>query len=148
MKKTLALLTLAVVALAAPAFAAITYWSESQTAAGRAAPTPGSTEGLPLGSARGLRVTVCAASGNTLAGAGSVHIYYQDPQDLLWKRNPGLDLAISVTATACAGAACRCQAFPDLNVATYSVGGRVLGAASGITLSAGTNVTVSIHATP
>lgn len=62
------------------------------------------------------QVTVCAASGQTLAGAGTLSVYYwsdwMSPSSTGWPRNAGLDETISVTSTSCAGAACRCQTFP------------------------------------
>ena len=99
----------------------------------RAAPTL-STEGVSLGSARGLRVTLCAASGQTLSGAGALRAYYS-PSGTIWSRNSGLDLAVPGDA---AGKAC--WTFPDVEVLVRT--GRVLFAADGVTVSGGTTVTL------
>ena len=125
--------------------AGLRHFTETQTAAARAAPTA-ATDGMSLLGVDSFRVSVCAPSAQTLGGAGSLHAYLFDVNDGLWKRNPSLDLPISVTATSCASAACRCQQFPDQKVGVGDEAARVLYAASGVTLSGGTDVTVSIHA--
>lgn len=110
-------------------------WSESQ-ALTRAAPTL-TTEGLDLSDIAGFRVTVCAASGQTLAGAGALQAYVYDNDLALWTRNPSLDITIST-----AGA--RCLTFADIQ--TVVATGRGLFAATGVTVSGGTTVTVQMKA--
>lgn len=120
----------------------------------RAAPTATSfttTSGSVIGNsiflvnATGIRVSVCAVGG-TLSGAGSLNAYLLDDRDGLVKRNVSLDLAITVTATSCAGAACTCQVFADQRVSASAAGGYVLYAPNGVTHS-GTGVTVRIIGT-
>lgn len=86
------------------------------------------TEGLDLNDVEGFRVTVCAASGQTLSGAGSMQAYLWDNDLGLWARNPDLDF--NVTATT------RCQVSPDFQVMVAA--GRVYFAATGVTVSSGT----------
>ncbi len=111
------------------------YWTEVQLLT-RAAPTL-VTEGLNLRGVVGFRVTVCANATRTLSGAGSLRAYVWDNNLLRWIRNPGIDLSVSSSAM-------RCMAFPD--VETVAASGRVLYAADGVTVSAGTTVDVQIKA--
>lgn len=111
-------------------------WSEAQVLT-RAAPTV-VTEGMPLGDVTGLRVMVSAASGQTLSGAGSLQAYGWDNDLARWLRVPDLDLTIP--ATCASKRDCR---WADLDVPVQS--GRLLYAATGVTVSSGT-VTVSIKA--
>lgn len=118
-------------------------WTETQILT-RAIPninTP--KDWIPLTGARAFDVEVCAEAGQTLAGAGSLTAYKKGTVAPL--RNKSLDLPITVAATDCQGAACRCQLFPTLKV---SVGiGAFMFAATGVTVSAGTTVTVRIITT-
>src|SRR4051812_46307439 len=82
----------------------VRYFHESQSLT-RGAPTL-ATEGMSLVGVKGFRVSICAQSGQTLSGAGSLRAYLYHSDAALWMRNPSLDL--SVTA-----AGVRCQAFPD-----------------------------------
>lgn len=100
---------------------------------------------VELKNVTGIRVSVCVNGGN-LAGAGALRAYLLDDRTGLVKRNPALDLSISVTATSCQGSACPCQQFPDAYVPASRVGGQVLYAPDGVTISAGTGVTVYIEA--
>lgn len=110
--------------------------------------TSGSTIGasLDLRDVIGFRVEVCGevASSRTLSGAGALNAYLLNEDDGKVKRNPGLDLPISVTSTSCAGAACACQVFPDQKVSASQLGGRLIYAANAITVSGGTTVLVRI----
>jgi hypothetical protein len=127
------------------------YASENQSTT-RAAPTAasftatntdGSAKALELGRVISFRVTVCAPSAQTLAGAGTLHAYLYSRKWGTVSRNPALDLSISVTATSCNGAACQCQAFPNQSTGDLVGPGDVLiYAANGVTLSAGTTVDV------
>lgn len=116
-------------------------WTETPILT-RAVPTLAS-EGMDLGNIDGFRVSVCAASGQTLSGGGNLNAYLYNYDTALWQRNPGLDWAISVTATSCSGALCRCQVFPDQVVAA-ALGSRVLYAPNAVTISSGTTVVVRI----
>lgn len=118
-------------------------WSEDQILT-RAAPSA-VTDGMFLKDVVGYRLTVCAASGQTLSGAGALRAWYYSYESGVWGRNPTLDQTITVTATSCAGAACRCQTFPDFEVVANQ-GGRVLFATDAVTVSGGTTATVRIHA--
>lgn len=133
----------AVVALIASFAASAAYltWAEDQNLT-RAVPT-GSQEGVALTNVSAFRVSVCAADGQTLAGAGALHAYVWNYTSGAWMRNPDLDHAISVTATSCSGAACPCQAWPDQAVGLKNTS-RVLYAANGVTVSGGTQVRVRI----
>lgn len=109
--------------------------------------TSGSVFGtsINLKGTTGLRVSVCVNGGN-LAGAGALRAYMLDDRTGLVKRNPSLDLSISVTATSCQGSACPCQQFPDAYTPASRLGGHVLYAPDGVTISAGTGVTVYMEA--
>lgn len=109
-----------------------------------AAPTAASTGGFDLTEVTGFRVSVCAESGQTLSGAGTIAAYLKNNITGLIERNPGLDLAITVTGTSCAGAACRCQVFPDMQVTGSDLGGTYFPRPSGVTVSGGTTVTVRV----
>lgn len=117
------------------------YW-ETAVPTTRAAPSAAPVDktvgsGMKLNYVVGAWVSLCAASGQTLSGAGSLNAYYYDPGAALWMRDPDLDLAVSVTATSCAGAACRCQVWPDFAVPGNKPG-YVLFATNAVTVSAGT----------
>lgn len=109
---------------------------EESQALTRAAPSA-ATEGMLLTRVAGYRVSICAASGQTLSGAGSLQAYYFDPAREVWIRNPTLDRSVTVSGS-------RCQAFPDAT--TLVRFGRVLYATSSVTVSGGTTVTVRIDA--
>lgn len=141
MKKTIAVLAMLVTGLAWAG--GYRFFTENQILT-RAVPTSATT-GFNTHRVKGMRVSVCAQSGATLSGAGSINAYNQNPSTGLWERNPGLDLAISVTATSCAGAACRCQVFPDIEQVA-SQGSQYLPAANAVTVSAGTTVDVYVQA--
>lgn len=117
------------------------YWETAvptTRAAPSAAPVDGTVNsGMKLNYVTGAYVSLCAASGQTLSGAGTLAAYYYDTSVALWMRNPDLDLTVSVTATSCGGSPCRCQIWPDFPVDS-SKGGYVLFATTGITVSAGT----------
>jgi hypothetical protein len=118
--------------LAAPAFAQRVAVSVTETQdLTRAAPTT-AAEGQALSAAKGLRVTVCAAAGQTLSGAGTLRAWYYGA---VWGRNSALDQAVPAAA-----AGVRCWTFPDLQVHVRA--GRVLFAADSVTVSGGTTVTV------
>lgn len=101
---------------------------------------PGVMEFTPSASLKllglsGFRVTVCAESGQTLSGAGTLSIYMLDELSGLVTRNPGLDMSVTASGN-------RCQTFPDLVVAGSRGDGWMIAAATGITVSGGTTVTV------
>lgn len=102
----------------------------------RADPTA-ATEGTPLADVRGFRVAVYANAGQTLTGGKLLAWLYDDGIDQ-WMRNPDLDLVISTTLGK------RAQLFTDFIVDARIGGHRVLYAASGVTVSAGTTVNVRI----
>lgn len=117
------------------------YWETAvptTRAAPSATPVDGTVNsGMKLNAVVGAYVSLCAASGQTLSGAGSLNAYYYDPGAALWMRDPDLDLSVSVGATSCAGAACRCQVWPDFAISSAKLG-YVLYATNGITVSGGT----------
>lgn len=140
-----ALALVAALALSASAEAAWTCTppgecSEAQ-ALTRAVPSVATdSDWVSLSGIKSFRLSVCADSGQTLSGAGALHAYVRGAAAPL--RNPSLDVNVTVTATSCAGAACRCQVFPDFSTAVGI--GSFMFASSGITVSAGT-VTVKIE---
>jgi hypothetical protein len=83
----------------------------------------------------GFRIMVCAGASQTLSGAGTLQAYLLDEKSGLVARNPSLDMSVTSSGV-------RCQAFPDFVVAGSKVEGRVIFAANGVTVSAGTTVTV------
>lgn len=131
---TVALLFLCVLPALAFAQSARSF-SEAQ-ALTRAAPTTNS-EGMQLGNVSGYRISICADSGQTLSGAGTIDIYWYSYDAALWMRNR--DLALNVTASGV-----RCQVFADNRVAA-KLGGRLLPAANAVTVSAG-SVTIRVDA--
>lgn len=124
---------LAVLLCAGVAFGYRRSTTESQ-ALTRAAPTL-ATEGLDLDKVTHYQVTVCAETSRTLSGAGTLAAYWYNPGLAAWVRTPGLDLTVSATAV-------RCMSFPQSRV--NSGLGRVLYAATGVTVSAGTTVDVRV----
>lgn len=104
----------------------------------RAAPTLGS-EGMTLRDVAGFRVAVCAEVGQTLSGAGTLLAYVYDNDLAQWIRNKPADLSLTVIQ-----ATVRCAVFPDSETRVSS--GRLLYAASGVTVSGGTTVTVQVKA--
>lgn len=148
--KRLMLIALALVAGAAEA--QVQRFASENQALSRAAPTTSATftalntdgtgKALELARLVSFRVSVCATGSNTLSGAGSLRAYLYDRKFLKVKRNPSLDLTISVTATSCGGSPCRCQVFPNQSTGSLSAGDILLYATDSVTVSAGTTVDV------
>lgn len=101
-----------------------------------------SQPGLLVESFPHLRPFVCASSGQTLSGAGSILAYWCDRGEEICMRNPSLDYSVTVTATSCNGSACQCQVFPDLQGGGGP--GFIRYVPSGITVSAGTTVRAGV----
>lgn len=106
--------------------------------------TPGQSSTIPnalhLTSCTGYQITICASSGQTLSGAGTIDIYYwpdwPGPLTLTtWPKDPGL--VETVTATT------RCQTFPTHTTTGL---GWIYPAANAVTVSAGTTVNVLVEA--
>jgi hypothetical protein len=109
------------------------YAQEAQ-ALTRAAPTEASftlTASMSTFRLTGFRVMVCADAGQTLSGAGTLQAYLLDEKSGLVARNNDLDLSVDEAGD-------RCQAFPDFAVAGSRAEGRVIFAATGVTVSGGT----------
>jgi hypothetical protein len=130
------------------------YASENQSTT-RSAPvaadfdatnTDGSRKALILGGVQKFYVSVCAASGQTLSGAGTLAAYLYDRQRGKVKRNPSLDQTITVTSTSCGGSACRCQVFPVQEASGVPDGDTLIYAANGVTVSGGTTVDIEYTA--
>jgi hypothetical protein len=95
----------------------------------------GATDGADLVRfARGLVVTVCAASGQTLSGAGTLTAYLREPGIALWAAAPELNLTVTSSAR-------RCQTFSGFMVTVPR--GRATWVPTGVTVSGG-GVTVYI----
>lgn len=145
MRKMLALVLL--LGMVGPAWALSRRWSQSQTltqAAPSATCTGASTSatcGLDLATLKGYRVCVQVAipASQTLSGAGSLQAYYYDYDLAAWARS---DTSLDFTVSA-SGVAQACS--PDYAVLAQK--GRVYYAATGVTVSAGTTVTVSVVGT-
>jgi hypothetical protein len=123
------------------------YWETAPLtrAAPSATPVQGTVgAGMALSQVAGAWISVCAASGQTLSGAGTLDAYYYDPYAALWMRDPDLDLTVTVTATSCGGSPCRCQVWPDFQIGAGK-GGTVLFATKSITVSGGTTVVVRVN---
>lgn len=117
------------------------YWETAPLTrtAPSAVPVDGTVgSGMKLTYVTGAWISVCAASGQTLSGAGTLDAYFFDPAAGLWMRNDDLDLSVTVTA-----ATYRCQVWPDFAVSA-SKAGYVLYATNGITVSGGTTVVVRV----
>ena len=84
--------------------------------------------------AKGITVTVCADSGQTLSGAGTLTAYNRDESIALWATVPDFNLTVSSSAR-------RCQSFAGFNVDVPV--GRVTWVPTGVTVSGG-GVTVYI----
>lgn len=95
------------------------------------------SSGAELSTATGFRVSICAAAGQTLSGAGTLLAWRYNSNAGKWERNKGLDLTVAVSAVQCA-------AFPDVEVAALVLKDRVLYATSGVTVSGGATATVWI----
>jgi hypothetical protein len=110
----------------------------------RAVPTESSftaAASLNLALLNGYRVRICANSGQTLSGAGTMQAYWLSNRGSEVSRNLELDKSVNVTATSCQGAACRCMTWGDFQVAV-GAGGRVIHATNGVTVSGGTDVQI------
>jgi hypothetical protein len=59
------------------------------------------TQGLGLDNMQGLVVTACAASGQTLSGAGTLTAYIYDETVGVWSRIPDLDLSPATASVRC-----------------------------------------------
>jgi len=93
------------------------------------------TEGMSLASVSGYRLKICAVSGQTLTGAGTMKAWAYDADEGVWTRAKDLDQAVTESTK-------RCQSFPDFLSGTQR--DRVLFAASGVTVSGGSGLDVLI----
>lgn len=92
-----------------------------------------STDGFPVTDNKGIRVTVVAASGQSLSGGGTLQAYYYQPTAGAWFRDEDLDLTIPADASGQAG-----WTFGDMQVAVPV--GRAMWVTNGVTVSGGTTV--------
>lgn len=93
------------------------------------------SDGVSLQAATGLRLRLCADSGQTLSGAGTLSAYVRDETDGLWTRVPALDKTVPGGASGL-----RCVGW-DENSVLLPYGATVYIPAS-VTVSGG-NLTVS-----
>lgn len=112
-------------ALAAPSTASVTTALSTQALSASAPSGAQVTGALDLTGVTGYRLTVCAASGNTLTG-GSLDAYSWIPRLSMWARAPVLDLAITPTAQ-------QCESFGDQE--TFVARGQVYYASDTVTES-------------
>lgn len=95
-----------------------------------------STEGMLLGGVTGYRLTICAAGGQTLSGAGTMQAYAWNSAEGLWSRDLGLDQNVTASGK-------QCQTFPDFKVGlSYD---RVRFVASAVTVSGGSGLDVLLE---
>ena len=88
------------------AFAAVNVWTGNFPSTSTTAPTS-SSDGVSLVKSEGLRVMVCAPSGDTVDG-GSLQAWYYDNSFAGWVRTPELDLTVPLAPNQ------RCINFGDL----------------------------------
>lgn len=100
------------------------------------APT-GMNEGMTLYGVVAYRLSVCAASGQTLSGAGTLQAYRYDSAENQWIRNKGLDQTVNASAV-------QCQTFPDVAVSGGQLG-RIRFVASSVTVSGGSTLDVLLE---
>lgn len=127
------------------------YWSSVQsctagtctTAAPSGAITDGQTgaPGRNLLGVRGFHLQVCAASGQTLSGAGTLDGYwysYNSANPIAW----AYSVAVSQTITS-AWTGKRCAVFPTSRTSDGGLGSLYI-AANGITVSGGASITIML----
>ena len=89
------------------------------------------TDGASLAQMRAIAIRLCAASGQTLSGAGTLEVYSMDELDELWSIVPELELSVDASA-----ASKRCTIV--LSDREMPLGtGRVAVVPSAVTLSGG-----------
>lgn len=93
------------------------------------------SDGVALQAATGLRLRLCADSGQTLSGAGTLSAYVRDETDGLWTRVPALDKTVPASASGL-----RCVGW-DENAVLLPYGATVY-VPAGVTVSGG-NLTVT-----
>lgn len=94
------------------------------------------TDGASLNGASHFQVVVSAVEGQTLSGAGSLHCYYRSTKAARWMRCRS-DFDITVNVAGVRDLPSRAfEAFP---------GGRIMYVPSGVTVSGGTTVDVTIE---
>lgn len=99
------------------------------------APTTGPNDGMMLYGVVSYRLTICAVSGQTLSGAGTMLAYrYDGALELPWVPNAGLNQPVTASGS-------RCTTFPDFLVVGAQPG-RVRFVASGVTVSGGATLDV------
>lgn len=108
--------------VASLAFAAVNVWTGTFASTDTAAPTSAS-DGVSLVKSEGLRVMVCAPSGNTVSG-GTLQAWYYDNPFGAWVRTPELDIPVPSSSGQ------RCINFGDLQPLVKE--GRALWKPSGV----------------
>lgn len=98
-----------------------------------------STDGRSIAQARSISVRLCAASGQTLSGGGTLDVYGWDEDDELWAVSPSL--AITVPASA-SGARC---AIVMADAEVLVAFGRVAVVPNAVTISGGASLGVKIY---
>lgn len=121
------------------------YWESQPCTAGScsrtAAPTTTefATKGISLKDMQGARLLLCAASGQTLTGTGTIHLWTWDPSiPSLTSSSPAQDLSVADawSSSRCNASACQCVTFGDLQQAGNS-GQKVIAEASGVGVTGG-----------
>jgi hypothetical protein len=102
-----------------------------------AAPS-GATDGRNIAQARAISVRLCAASGQTLSGAGTLDVYLYDEDDGLWSLAPLSEIEVPAD---CASKRC-CEVLEDRDVLVGF--GRVAVVPNAVTVSAATTLSVKI----
>lgn len=115
-----------------------------QTTSCAASPCSGSapsasTDGRNVAQGRAISVRLCAASGQTLSGAGTLDVYAYDEDDGLWSLNPALAITMPASAS---GRRC-IMVLDDREVLVGF--GRVAIVPNAVTISAATTLSVKIY---
>jgi len=120
-------------------------FSEAQTCnagtCARASAPTSNAEGANISSANGYRLSICAASGQTLSGAGTMQAYWCDTLTALCYRNPLNDQNVTGAVSGQ-----RCVTWPDFQIAAITGNpDSVVFAASAVTVNGGSALTVQLY---
>jgi hypothetical protein len=112
-------------------------------ASGTANDAPTDSEGIALGHAQSMNVSIEADASQTLSGAGTLEAWFQEPQTSAWCRAKDFDITTNVSAV-------RRATFigpsAGIGVPVIYRGGRFVWVPNGVTVSSG-GLTIYINAT-
>lgn len=114
----------------------------------RSAMPASAAEGISLIGVRAIHVSVCAASGQTLGGGGTIQFFLWDSFLNLPMSHTDMYWPIKVTSTSCIGAACQCQVSDAIPIPDFTFRpDSIVAAAYQVTVSGGASITVTIYPT-